>query len=282
MYTDMTEQKITSGHSATDQVMVKLRHLTFFRGKRAVLDDVSLDVYRGQVVALMGPSGVGKSTILKLITGQITPPAGTVEVDGECISQMSVNELKRFRRKVGVLLQNGALFTDLSCFENVALPLREHTELNDSLIRRVVLGKLHAVGLRGAAELMPRHLSGGMARRVALARAIALDPALVLYDEPLSGLDPISQAAVMRLIRNLNTALGLTSIIVTHSVEEMQEIADYAYLLIGGKIAAQGTPSELAANESPLVRQFMRGQPDGPVPFHYPANDLADDLLAMP
>ena len=195
---------------------------------------------------------------------------------------MSAGELKRFRRKVGVLLQNGALFTDLTCFENVALPLREHTKLNDSLIRRVVLGKLHAVGLRGAAELMPRHLSGGMARRVALARAIALDPALVLYDEPLSGLDPISQASIMRLIRNLNTALGLTSIIVTHSVHEMRELADYAYLMIEGRIAAHGTPETLEANSSPLVQQFVQGQPDGPVPFHYPASSLADDLLALP
>jgi phospholipid/cholesterol/gamma-HCH transport system ATP-binding protein len=262
--------------------IVKLRNLSFQRGKRTVLDDISMDVQRGQVVAMMGPSGVGKSTILKLITGQITPPDGTVEVDGDCISKMSVNDLKRFRRKVGVLLQNGALFTDLTCFENVALPLREHTKLNDSLIRRVVLGKLHAVGLRGAAELMPRHLSGGMARRVALARAIAMDPGLVLYDEPLSGLDPISQASIMRLIRSLNTALGLTSIIVTHSVAEMHELADYAYLIIGGRIAAHGTPEQLAAHESPLVQQFIKGQPDGPVPFHFPAASLADDLLAMP
>lgn len=262
-------------------IVIRLRNLTFYRGERKVLDDVSMDVPRGQVVALMGPSGVGKSTVLKLITGQLRPGPGTVEVDGDCISSMSAKQLKQYRRKVGVLLQNGALFTDLSCFENVALPLREHTKLPESLIRRVVLGKLHAVGLRGAAELMPQHLSGGMARRVALARAIALDPALVLYDEPLSGLDPISQAAVMRLIRNFNLALGLTSIIVTHNVEEMRILADYAYLLIEGKIAAHGTPQELAENTSPIVHQFINGQPDGPVPFHYPAPQLADDLMVM-
>ncbi|GAB4200689.1 MAG: phospholipid ABC transporter ATP-binding protein MlaF [Wenzhouxiangellaceae bacterium] len=263
-----------------NDTLVQLRNVTFYRGDRRVLDDVSLDAKRGQIIALMGPSGVGKSTLLKMITGQLTPDYGTVEVANQCISSKSTKDLKSYRRKIGVLLQNGALFTDLDCFENVALPLREHTQLSESLIHRVVLGKLHAVGLRGAARLMPRQLSGGMARRVALARTVALDPELVLYDEPLAGLDPISLASVMRLIRSLNSALGLTSIIVTHNVDEMSVLADYAYLLIEGQVAAHGTPDELANHDSPIVHQFMNGLPDGPVPFHYPAADLATDLLA--
>ncbi len=259
--------------------VIELNDVTFHRDQRRILHRVSMRVARGRITALMGPSGVGKSTVLKLVTGQLRPSSGTVTVNGRDVHRLSGGELKRLRRSIGVLLQNGALFTDLTCFENVALPLREHTRLAESLIRTVVLGKLHAVGLRGAQGLLPRELSGGMARRVALARAIALDPAVILYDEPLAGLDPVSLAAAMRLIKTFNQALGLTSVVITHNVEEMQQLADDAYLMIGGEIAACGTPDELAANPSPLVRQFIRGEPDGPVPFHYPAPDIAADLI---
>lgn len=264
----------------TGDTMVDLRDVVFCYDRQIVLDHCSMRARRGSVVALMGPSGVGKSTVLRLITGQHQPESGSVEVAGQRVSEMSRKQLHHYRRRLGVLLQNGALFTDLSCFENVAVPIREHTKLPEPVLRRLVLAKLHTVGLRGAAGMKPRELSGGMARRVALARALALDPSIVLYDEPFTGLDPIAVATIRRMIRHVNSALGLTSIIVTHNVEEAAQIADYAYIMVGGRIAAEGSPEDLEGDSSPAVRQFLNGEVDGPVPFHYPAADLSADLLA--
>nr|NIP18094.1 ATP-binding cassette domain-containing protein [Xanthomonadales bacterium]NIX12881.1 ATP-binding cassette domain-containing protein [Xanthomonadales bacterium] len=253
---------------ATDPI-IRIRDLVFRRGERTILDHVDMDIPRGGIVAIMGPSGVGKTTILRLITGQLRPDSGTVEVNGELVSGMSTRDLHDFRKGVGVLLQNGALFTDLTVFENVATPLREHTDLPEPLVRRLVMSKLHSVGLGGTEELMPHELSGGMARRVALARAVVLDPKIVLYDEPMTGLDPIAISTVRRLMRETNDALGLTSIVVTHNVTQMRRLVDYCYIIAAGRIAGEGPPEELTHSTDPAVDQFMNGKVDGPIPFHY-------------
>ncbi len=245
---------------------------------RQILDGVNLNLRKGSLVALMGGSGSGKTTILRLLGGQIKPQAGSVRVAGLDVPALRHAELFALRRRMGMLFQFGALFTDMSVFDNVAFPLREHTQLPEDAIRDLTLMKLHAVGLRGAAALMPSEISGGMARRVALARAIALDPDLIMYDEPFAGLDPISLGVTANLIRRLNDALGATSIIVTHDVEESLAIVDYVYFLAEGKIVARGTPDEIRASDLPYVRQFVSGEPDGPVRFHYPAQDYAADL----
>ncbi len=259
---------------------IELEDVVFRRGERVILDGFNLSIPQGSVAAIMGPSGVGKSTVLKLITGQIRPESGRVVVNGQRIDQMSADQLNQYRKTLGVMLQNSALFTDLSVYENVALPVREHTGLTDNIIRRLVLTKLHAVGLRGAINLFPRELSGGMARRVALARALVLDPELVLYDEPFTGLDPIAVATVNQLIRHVNEALGLTSVMVTHNVSQINQLVDLAVILIEGKVAASGRPEQLMQDQTPAVIQFLTGQADGPVPFHYPARELGEDLLA--
>jgi phospholipid/cholesterol/gamma-HCH transport system ATP-binding protein len=262
-----------------DDQLVEIRNLTFRRGRRVIFDDIDLAIPRGKITAVMGPSGTGKTTLLRLIGGQLRPAAGSVRVDGVSVPDLGRKALYALRRRMGMLFQSGALLTDLSVFENVAFPLREHTDLPEALVRDVVLMKLELVGLRGAWRLMPDELSGGMARRVALARAIVLDPMVVLYDEPFVGLDPISMGVIVRLIRRLNDALGLTSVIVTHDVHEVTAIADMCYLLSEGKIMGAGSPRSLAASDSEWVRQFMNGLDDGPVPFHYPAADYARDLL---
>jgi phospholipid/cholesterol/gamma-HCH transport system ATP-binding protein len=259
--------------------LVRVRGLRFARGDRPIFDGVDLDIHRGQVTAIMGPSGTGKTTLLKLISGQLRPDAGTIEVDGQDVHRLSRGDLYRLRTRMGMLFQSGALLTDLSVFDNVAYPLREHTRLPESMIRKLVLMKLEAVGLRGARDLMPSELSGGMARRVALARAVALDPLMILYDEPFTGQDPISMGVLVTLIRQLNDASGLSSLVVSHDVRETAAIADRIYLIANGKIMAQGTPDEIEATASPWVRQFMHGEPDGPVHFHYPAPPLTQDFL---
>ena len=245
---------------------------------RLILDGVDLTLRKGALVALMGGSGSGKTTILRLLGGQIKPQTGSVRVAGLEVPALRHGELFALRRRMGLLFQFGALFTDMSVFDNVAFPLREHTGLPEDAIRDLTLLKLHAVGLRGAAALMPAEISGGMARRVALARAIALDPELIMYDEPFAGLDPISLGVTANLIRRLNDALGATSIIVTHDVEESLAIVDYVYFLAEGKIVARGTPDEIRESALPYVRQFVSGAPDGPVRFHYPAQDYAAEL----
>jgi phospholipid/cholesterol/gamma-HCH transport system ATP-binding protein len=237
-----------------------------------------MDFPRGKVIAVMGGSGSGKTTILRLIGGQLRPQSGTLTVDGENVPSLATRDLYRLRRKMGMLFQNGALFTDMTVFDNVAFPLHEHTDLPEELIRDLVLLKLNAVGLRNAASLKPAEISGGMARRVALARAIALDPALIMYDEPFAGLDPISMGVTANLIRKLNDALGSTSILVSHDVNESFGIADYVYFLSAGKIVAQGTPDEMRASQDPYVKQFVHAEADGPVPFHYPGRSLAEDV----
>lgn len=262
--------------------LVTVRGLSFHRGERAIFQNVDLEIQRGKITAIMGPSGAGKTTLLRLIGGQIRPDAGRIEVDGACVHQLGRKELYQLRKRMSMLFQSGALFTDLTVFENVAFPLREHTRLPERLIRTVVLTKLQAVGLRGAARLMPAELSGGMARRVALARAMVLDPDLLLYDEPFSGLDPISMGMIMRLIKANNDILGVTSILVSHDVEEISQIADYCFVMSGGKVIGEGTPAELRRTDSPLIRQFMSGSADGPVPFHYPAPPYRDELLGGP
>ena len=260
--------------------LVELQHLTFGYGERVVLDGISLSVPRGKVTALMGASGGGKTTILRLIGGQNRAQSGQVLFDGQDITPMDQTQLYAARRRMGMLFQFGALFADLSVFENVAFPLREHTNLSDVLIRDIVLMKLNAVGLRGARDLMPSDLSGGMARRVALARAIALDPELVLYDEPFSGLDPISLGTAARLIRELNDSMGLTSIFVSHELEQTFAIADHVIILANGKIAAQGTPDSVRQSTDPLVYQYVHALSDGPVRFHYPGPTVAEDFGA--
>ncbi len=259
--------------------LVEFKNVSFAYGKRPILKGIDMTVPRGKVVAIMGGSGCGKTTMLRLIGGQIKPSKGVVHVDGQTVHKLDADGLYHLRRRMGMLFQFGALFTDMSVFDNVAFQMREHTDLPESVIRDLVLLKLHAVGLRGARDLMPSELSGGMARRVALARAVALDPMLIMYDEPFAGLDPISLGVVGSLIRRLNDALGATSIIVTHDVHESLEIVDYVYFVSDGVIAAQGTPAEIRASSSPFVHQFVYGEEDGPVPFHYPAADYAADLL---
>jgi len=251
--------------------LVSLRDVRFAYGEREVLRGIDLRVHRGQVVAIMGGSGCGKTTLLRLIGGQLRASAGTVEVDGRDVAKLSSAELYALRRQMGMLFQFGALFTDMSVFDNVAFPLREHTGLPSGMVRDLVLMKLQAVGLRGAARLRPGELSGGMARRVALARAVALDPMLILYDEPFAGLDPISLGIIGQLIRRLNDALGAATVMVTHDVHESLAIVDYIYFVSGGSIVAQGTPDEIRASSDPFVHQFVHAEADGPVPFHYPA-----------
>ncbi len=273
----MSAMEQTLSHNP--DTLVKVRGLRFAQGDRWIFDGIDLDIPRGKVTAIMGPSGTGKTTLLRLIGGQIKPHAGSIQVDGQEVSRLSRRELFALRKKMGMLFQSGALLTDLSVFDNVAFPLREHTRLSESMIRDLVLMKLQSVGLRGARDLMPSQLSGGMARRVALARSIALDPTMIMYDEPFTGQDPISMGALVQLIRLLNDALGLTSIIVSHDVKETAAIADYIYVLSGGKVMDQGTPEELNRSDSQWVLQFMHGLPDGPVPFHYKARPYFADLM---
>lgn len=264
--------------SATPLV-VDVRGVRYSRGPRRIFDGLDLSVKRGSITAVMGPSGTGKTTLLRLLTGQVQADSGTVRVLDQEVSTLSRKGLFALRRRLGVLFQNGALLTDMNVFENVAFPVREHARLPEPVLRRLVLMKLEAVGLRGAAQLMPQELSGGMARRVALARAIVLDPEVLIYDEPFVGLDPVSMGVVVRLIKHLNDALGITSIVVSHDVAEVGSIADYSYLLAGGRVVAQGTTPELNASSDPVVRQFMQGDADGPVSFHYPAGDYEKSLL---
>jgi len=268
------------GARPDDDIIVSVRHLTFSRGERKIFDDVNLDIRRGQITAIMGPSGTGKTTLLKLIGGQLWPDRGRITFDGSVVHELGHGELYELRKRMGMLFQTGALLTDLNVFENVAFPIREHTRLPESMVRTLVLMKLQAVGLRGARDLMPAQLSGGMARRVALARAIALDPMMIMYDEPFTGQDPISLGVLVKLIRDLNRSLGLTSILVSHDVYETTSIADYVYLLSEGRIVGQGTPEEINLSTSPYVGQFVHGLADGPVPFHYPADrEFVTDLL---
>ena len=262
--------------------LVELHNVTFGYGERVILRDLSLTVPRGKVTALMGASGGGKTTVLRLISGQNRAQQGQVPFDGQDVGRMDTAALYAMRRRMGMLFQFGALFTDMSVLDNVAFPLREHTCLPEALVRDIVLMKLHAVGLRGARDLMPSEVSGGMARRVALARAIALDPELIMYDEPFAGLDPISLGTSARLIRTLNDTLGLTSIVVSHDVQETFHVADQVIILGAGGVAAQGTPQEVMENPDPLVQQFVHARPHGPVPFHYPAPSLAQDFGGAP
>jgi phospholipid/cholesterol/gamma-HCH transport system ATP-binding protein len=269
----------TTTVNATSPI-IDLRDVRYSVGGRAIFDGLDMQVLRGQVTAVMGPSGTGKTTLLRLITGQATADSGSIDVAGVAVVGASRSQVYALRQRMGMLFQNGALLTDISVFENVAFPLREHTRLPERLIRHLVLTKLQAVGLRGAAGLMPAELSGGMARRVALARAIVMDPQILLYDEPFVGLDPISMGVILRLIRRLNDALGLTSIVVSHDVHEITAVADRVFLLSGGRVVAQGTPQELRDSPSDVVKQFVGGLADGPVPFHYPAPDYFEELLS--
>ena len=268
--------------SSSDLPLVELRqvHFSYSAGARNVLEDVSLTVPRGKVTAIMGASGGGKTTVLRLIAGQVRATGGQVLFAGQDMGTFGTSQLYAARRRMGMLFQFGALFTDMSVFDNVAFPLREHSQLPEAMIRDIVLMKLNAVGLRGARDLMPSEVSGGMARRVALARAIALDPELVMYDEPFAGLDPISLGTIARLLRQLNDAMGLTSIIVSHDLDETFRIADQVVILANGRIAAQGTPDEVRHSADPLVSQFVNAQPEGPVHFHYPACSVAEDFAA--
>ncbi len=261
------------------QPHVKLEHIVFKRGERAIFNDLSLTVPRGKTVAIMGPSGTGKTTLLRLIGGQLRPETGRVIVDGLEVPTLKRPELFKLRRNMGMLFQSSALFTDLSVFENVAFPLRRHTDLAEDMLRNLVVMKLEAVGLRGADSLYPGELSGGMQRRVALARAIALDPALIMYDEPFSGLDPIAMGVILQLIATLGEAPNTTSIIVSHDVQVAAKVADYIYVISNGKVIGEGDPASLEAQDSPHIRQFMAGLPDGPVPFHYPASDYREQLF---
>ena len=263
----------------SDDNLIELENVSFgYEANRMVIENISLTVPRGKVVALMGGSGCGKTTVLRLIGGQLTPSSGKVIVDGQLVNELDRDGLYELRRRMGMLFQLGALFTDMSVFENIAFQMRENTDLPEESIRDLVMMKLNAVGLRGAAHLMPAELSGGMARRVALARAVALDPMLVMYDEPFAGLDPISLGVIGQLIRHSNDALGTTSIVVTHDIMESLKVVDYVYLMADGGIVAEGVPDELKTSSVPLVNQFIHGEPSGPVNFHYPAGDYRDDL----
>ncbi len=264
---------------ATDN-LVEVENVNFAYDRRPILKGVTLNIRRGQVAAIMGLSGCGKTTLLRLIGGALHPTKGEVRVDGRSVAKLNHEERYALRRKMGMLFQFGALFTDMSCYDNVAFQMREHTDLPEQLIDDLVLMKLQAVGLRGAQHLMPAELSGGMARRVALARTTALDPMLIMYDEPFAGLDPVSMGVIGQLIRHLNDSLGATSIIVTHDVAEALEIVDYVHFMSEGLIVTQGTPDELRASDKPFVHQFVHGETDGPMPFHYPADDYARDLRA--
>jgi phospholipid/cholesterol/gamma-HCH transport system ATP-binding protein len=263
----------------SDDRVVDVEDVHYELAGREIFSGLTLSARRGAITAIMGPSGTGKTTLLRLIMGAIRAERGQVRVFGSEVSQLARAQLYALRQRIGILFQNGALLTDLDVFENVAFPVREHARLPESVLRELVLMKLQAVGLRGAAELTPPELSGGMARRVALARAIVMDPEVLLYDEPFVGLDPISMGVIVRLIQSLNQTLGITSIVVSHDVQEMTAIAHDCYLLSGGRVVAAGTPQELAASDADVVRQFMSGAADGPVPFHYPAPDYYDQLL---
>ncbi len=265
---------------AAEDYIVEIDDLGFARGDRRIFAGLDMKIRRKEITAIMGPSGTGKTTLLRLITGQLAPDTGAVRLNGLVVNELSRERLYDMRRDIGMLFQQGALLTDYDVFENVAFPLREHTNLPESLIRHVVLTKLHAVGLRGAARLLPSELSGGMSRRVALARAIVLDPKLLIYDEPFAGLDPISQGVVLRLIRQMNDALGITSIVVSHDVKQTATVADRSFLLSDGRVVASGSPQQLRADRSEFVQQFIRGMADGPVPFHYPADDYRRQLLS--
>jgi phospholipid/cholesterol/gamma-HCH transport system ATP-binding protein len=267
------------GGSPVDN-LVEISDVHYSVGGRSIFSGLNITIPRGRITAIMGPSGTGKTTLLRLMTGQIRPDRGHILVDGQDVSKLSTTDLYRLRRRMGMLFQNGALLTDIDVFENVAFPLREHTRLPESIIRNIVLTKLQAVGLRGAWSLYPSELSGGMGRRVALARAMAMDPDLLIYDEPFAGLDPISLGVILRLVKQTNDALGITSIVVSHDVEEIATIADISYILSAGKVVASGAPKALKDSDSELVRQFMNGLPDGPVAFHYPAPDYREQLLS--
>ena len=262
-----------------NQNLIEVKNLTFKRGSRVIYDNLNLQVQKGKITAIMGPSGIGKTTLLKLIGGQLMPERGEILFDGQDICGLSNRELYEVRKRMGMLFQSGALFTDISTFDNVAFSIREHTRLPESLIRQIVLMKLEAVGLRGAAELMPSELSGGMARRAALSRAIALDPDLIMFDEPFTGQDPISMGVIVSLIKRLNEALNLTSIVVSHDVQEVLSIADYAYIIADKHVIAEGTSEQLLQSRDPQVVQFLNGEADGPVKFHYPAGNYVEELF---
>jgi phospholipid/cholesterol/gamma-HCH transport system ATP-binding protein len=261
--------------------LVEIEGLTFKRGSRVIYDDINLSIPRGKVTAIMGPSGIGKTTLLRLIGGQIKPESGSILFNDQDITSLSRAKLYLARQKMSMLFQSGALFTDMNVFDNIAFPIREHTALSETIIEKIVLLKLEAVGLRGARNLQPSQLSGGMARRVALARAIALDPELILYDEPFAGQDPISMGVIVKLIRSLSDALGLTSVVVSHDVPEVMSIADYIYVVAEKKIIGHGNPEQIVHHSSPLVQQFIKGEADGAVPFHYEAPDYSSELIKV-
>lgn len=263
---------------SSDAEWVSIRNLSFSRGERVIFDNISFNIPRGKIVAIMGPSGTGKTTLLQLISAQLFPDQGECYFAGINMHQLSAKKLFEIRKRMGMLFQSGGLFTNLNVFDNVAFALREHTRLSEDLIHDLVLMKLHAVGLRGAANLMPSELSGGMARRVAFARALSLDPELMMLDEPFTGQDPITMGVLVKLIREVHDALGLTTIIVSHDVAETASIADYIYLIFQGKLIATGTPAEMLSHDDPAVKQFMQGLADGAVPYHYPARALTEDL----
>ena len=274
--TGMSSLNATLDEGAT---LVRIRDLHFRRGSKSIFRGLDIAIPRGRITTILGPSGTGKTTLLKMIGGQLKPESGSIEVDGLAVGKLRRRELYELRKRMGMLFQSGALLTDLTVFDNVAFPLREHTDLPEPLIRHLVLMRLHAVGLRGARDLYPAELSGGMARRAALARALVFDPMMIMYDEPFTGQDPISMGVLLELIRTVNTALGLTSLIVSHDLNEALSISDYAVVISAGKVVEAGTPAALRASESPWVQQFLNGRPDGPVPFQLPAPDYAEDLL---
>ncbi|MBB1360591.1 ATP-binding cassette domain-containing protein [Shewanella sp. SR44-4] len=264
---------------SSNKPLVEVNHLAFSHGSHVIYEDISLSILKGKVTAIMGPSGIGKTTLLKLIGGQLTPNSGQVLFDGHDIHKLKRKDLFELRKRMSMLFQSGAMFTDLNVFDNVAFALREHSGLPEEIIRSIVLMKLQAVGLRGAAYMMPNELSGGMQRRAALARAIALEPEMVLYDEPFAGQDPISMGMLVKLIRELSDSLKLTSVVVSHDVDEVLGIADYVYVIADKKVIAHGTPEQLRQSDNPQLVQFIKGAPDGPVPFHYPAEDYQEELL---
>ncbi len=273
------DNNLDSNIDNNDNNLVSIRNLHFSRGHSKVFNGIDIDIPKGKITAIMGPSGTGKTTLLKLIGGQLKPQQGTIHFHGENIPAMKTRKLYEVRKKMGMLFQSGALLTDMTVFDNIAFPMREHTELPEVMIRDLVLMKLQAVGLRGARDLNPSQLSGGMARRVALARAIALDPEMILYDEPFTGQDPISMGALVELIRSMNDALDLTSVIVSHDIQETLAIADKIYIISQGKVVGHGSPQEMNQSDSPWINQFVHGEADGPVPFHYPAHSYKDDML---
>ncbi len=269
---------VNGSHKTTESPLIEVKGLGFFRGEREIFKDLSLNIYKGKVTGIMGPSGTGKTTLLKLMSGQLKPCVGKVLVKGDDIHQLKRSQLYQLRRSMGMLFQSGALLTDLTVFENVAFPLREHASLPDEILMPLIKMKLQSVGLRGVAGYMPSELSGGMLRRVALARAIALDPEIVFYDEPFVGQDPITKGVLVSLIQKLNQSLKLTSVIVSHDVDEVLSIADYVYVISDGKVIAEGTPKSLLKNPNDAVKQFIKGEVDGPVPYHYAALDYSQDL----